>query len=523
MTDKEGVNGAQVYTDEGVGDARVVLYQLLVRNCSPAEIKSAIQSAKEEHLLDYFVLAFQTRDIRGGKGEKDLFYTMLLELFQLRPALIKKAINLIPEYGCWQDCWKLWDLAGPDVHTAILELVRWIYFEDLYKLDAGIPVSLLGKWLPREGSKYDHLATVFANDFHSAIVLCESFKRPDSDRLRQYRKNCVKLNSALRTVEVDMCRHTWANINPAAVPGRLLARNRKAFLNESKTSGLRWPSNTDRMECRQRFIDHIKSAVEGKGSVAGADVVQPHEIVRAFLTGNLTEDEELLIQAQWNSIKEAAKSGLQGFIPMSDFSGSMSGTPMYVSMALGILLSEINTGAFKDQLLGFDEYPSWISFEGMTTLKEKIMHARGYAHGLNTNFLSAATLILNRLVENDVEQAPKDLIVFTDMGFDAAAGRNTVWETQLTNIQCLFQSYGYTAPRIVLWNLRSEFRDFHAKADTEGVVVLSGWSPSALKTLQTTGVIVQTPYEALRAILDSPRYDAVRAAFLAQSMQYKTI
>jgi hypothetical protein len=154
----------------------------------------------------------------------------------------------------------------------------------------------------------------------------------------------------------------------------------------------------------------------------------------------------------------------------------------------------------------------------MSTLREKVNHASRFAQGLNTNFMRATSLILRKLVEHAVppDQAPKDLIVFTDMGFDQAVGRNfshELWETQLTTIKKAFIAAGYTAPRIILWNLRSDYRDFHAKADTEGVVILSGWSPSALQTLQTKGVVIQSPYEALRELLDAPRYDLVRDAW----------
>ena len=76
-----------------------------------------------------------------------------------------------------------------------------------------------------------------------------------------------------------------------------------------------------------------------------------------------------------------------------------------------------------------------------------------------------------------------------------------------------FASAGYTAPRIVLWNLRAAYKDFHAKADDEGVVMLSGWSPSLLKAISANGVMVKTPYEGLREILDAPRYDSVRLAW----------
>lgn len=517
---KEGVKGASVYTEEGVGDSRLVLYQMLTRSLPSYYVREIIEkafrapNAKDEDLRDYLVLAFQTRDIRGGKGERDLFYTLLLAIVKERPALIPRVINLIPEYGCWQDCWKLWthDVAGI-THESILDFVKWIFFEDLYKLASGQQISLLGKWLPREGSKYNHLATVFANQFFPTIPL-------EDDRLRQYRKDCSKLNAHLKTVEVDMCAHTWTNINPATVPGRLLKRNRKAFLNESKRGDLRWPSSKDRMECREHFQDHLQRVAQGKAKVNAADVVYPHEIIKTLLENILTEQEVSLLQAQWNAIRAAAAEagGLRGCIPMSDFSGSMAGTPLYVSMALGILLSELNDPTFKDYLLAFDAEPSWISFKGMTDLKQKISHALTFAQGLNTDFMRATMHILQRLIDHKVpvDQAPKDLIVFTDMGFDAAAGRQGIWETQLTTIKKAFRENGYTAPRIVLWNLRSEYKDFHAKADTEGVVVLSGWSPSALKTLQTNGVVLQSPFAALREVLDAPRYDLVRAAWALQ-------
>jgi len=41
--------------------------------------------------------------------------------------------------------------------------------------------------------------------------------------------------------------------------------------------------------------------------------------------------------------------------------------------------------------------------------------------------------------------------------------------------------------------------------------MLSGWSPSLFKVLQKDGVMIQTPYAALRAQLDDERYDPVRA------------
>lgn len=529
---KVGVKGSDVYTEEGVGDGRVALFQQLVRGCGREYINNAIQNAfstgaSDDVLRDYVVMAFQTRDIRGGKGERDLFYTLLCALFQARPLLIKPLVELIPEYGCWQDAWKLWfsvedsvaSSHAVDVKSAIKDLVVRTWFKDVATADDK-PVSLLGKWLPREKSKYHTLAVEFANAMFPEI-------EDVNDKLRAYRKSCAALNARLKTTEVSMCGGTWTTIEPGKVPGRLLNKCRVAFLNEIRTrkgrpanGELRYPDREDRMTCREHFKTHMAAALRGEVSVKGADVVYPHEIVSKYLRGNVTTDEDALLQAQWNAIRDAtaAAGGLKGAVPLCDFSGSMSGTPMEVSMALGILLSEINHPAFRDGMIGFDYTPSWISFKPEMSLKEKVRHAKFYAQGTSTNFQAACDLILTRLIDYKVpaEEAPKDMIVFTDMGFDQASGMKTsAWETHVERIRNSFTCAGYVAPRIVLWNLRAEYKDFHAKANEEGVVILSGWSPAILKAIQKAGVEVRTPYEGMKELLDDARYDAVRAAWAA--------
>jgi hypothetical protein len=63
-------------------------------------------------------------------------------------------------------------------------------------------------------------------------------------------------------------------------------------------------------------------------------------------------------------------------------------------------------------------------------------------------------------------------------------------------------------PTIVIWNIASTCQDFHATATAPGVVMLSGWSPSLFKVLQTDGAI--SPHKALHAQLDNERYDPIR-------------
>jgi len=340
-----------------------------------------------------------------------------------------------------------------------------------------------------------------------------------------------------------MCGGKWREIKPEAVPGRNLKIHNRAFLNEPVkkgrgrsteiSDGLRFPDNEDRMACRENFQEFIEGMKKGTAKAHGANVVMPHELVAQVLDNRCSQEELDINQGQWVSIREETLKlgGLGKCVPMCDFSGSMSGLPKLISLAFGILVSEINHSAFRDHILTFDSEPVWHSFAGKPSLKEKLDRIGYIGQGTSTDFFKACMRIVEKMKEHKVPvgEEPEDLIVFTDMGFDAAIrdnnyyGRNTVksavWDTQIQQIRDEFKKAGeevwgvgngWKAPRIVIWNLSAHFNDFHAKADQEGVVQLSGWSPSMLKALQKGGVQVMTPYQGMRVILDDERYDEVR-------------
>lgn len=528
---KTGVNGEVVFTETGVGDLRVALFTMLSRDLSDSYIRDQItkiansDDVNDEIIRDMFVMAFQTRDIRGGKGERNLFHTMFLNLYKHWPTQCLRLIPLIPEYGCWRDMWEFIERdsrEAPEIVKTILSHTRVVFEKDLAHMKEGNPssMSLLAKWLPREKSKtYPYTAHILAT------VLFPIPKKTEKSKHYQnmmYRKTIAEMNSALKTVEINMCGGQWAEIVPAHVPGRNFKIHRKAFLNESIRRGhageLRKPNNEDRMECRRHFLEFIQDVKEGNASAKGANVVYPHEIITSILNINNEHASEIdMLTAQWNAIREGMKQGLRKSVPMCDFSGSMSGLPLLISFALGILISETNHPSFRDHILTFDSTPRWHSFKGMS-LYQKVHSVNGIGEGLSTNFYGACRRILDRMIEHKVPlgEEPEDLIVLTDMGFDAAAKSGTgKWEGQLEQIRREFKDAGgWNPPRIVIWNLRAEFKDFHAKSDTDGVVMLSGWSPNILKALQTNGVQVKTPIEGMRAALDDARYDAVRNALL---------
>ncbi len=378
-----GVNGAAVYTPEGVGDMRVAFYQSLVRGMGSREIQEFIgkvyaegvaRGQVEEYVRDLWVMAFQARDVRGGKGERTISLEMLrcLAESQLWPAHMGEVIQMLVEYGSWRDVFVLYKMVTmcPGWRDSILREVEAQFWKDIQALrNAEKPkLSLLGKWMPREGSAMDN---GLVDDLCARLYAVH----PRAVRRRMYRRHCAMLNAALRTVEVPMCGGRWATIKPDGVPGRALKNYRLAFANKKKNGKERYATE-DRRVCAANFAAHLEKALAGKVVVKGGDTVMPHEIVKPIYESNgVTEDQLVVLEAQWMAIraKFAEAAGARKMVPMCDFSGSMSGIPLLVSLGLGLLVSEINHPAFRGGLMTFGSTPTWLQFSDSATLKEQIL------------------------------------------------------------------------------------------------------------------------------------------------------
>lgn len=312
-----------------------------------------------------------------------------------------------------------------------------------------------------------------------------------------------------------MCEGKWTEIDPSRVPVRCMAKCKKAFFNN--IVGI---DNKKRYECATRFSRYCMDMMKGRVRMKCANVLVPHEIIGMSFLHSANADELALLQAQWNSIRDNIRASMKDCrtIAMCDFSESMRGVPVRVSAAMGILLSEVAHPAFRDHILTFDRKPRWFSFHSGQSLAEKVrsLFNSDCGQGDSTNFEAACDLILRKLVENRVppEEIPNDLVVFTDMGWNAVAGASvtqpTEWNTHFLTLQRKFYDHGYKLPRIIIWNLRAEYKEFHATAQEAGVIMISGWSPSAFRILFDGTLDVIQSDGLIRKILDDPMYDSIR-------------
>lgn len=563
---KVGTKGSDVYTAEGVGDPRVVLNTLLVRGASAEVLRPHLDElwkmaqTDKQAFEDLWVLLFQNRDVRGGKGERATTGILWNYMIESVPAAFLQValgmLDLVPEYGCWRDLFVLADtLPSTDpvrikvVNMCVQQLQKdWDAVQVNQRILAAaagaeplVPlekVSLLAKWIPRE-NRMPTLAKQIATAYFSPSTRSSAL-------WQQYRKVVVPINAYLKTTETYMCARNFEEIDPKRVPGRCLQKNMLAFLNETKSHSLRHPEDESRMNCRQHFQDYFQQAKEGKITVKAKDVVFPHEVIKKIAhSSSMSEDERNGICAQWQALVKAAKEagGLGRSLAMCDFSGSMQSsnvgdTPYWVSMAMGLLISEVTTEEFKNTFLTFDSNPI-LHNVGTGDVVDKV-HAiqnSGVGQGTSTDFQKAMDLVLANIKRNRVRpgQEPENLIVITDMNWDQACASNQYgyytghsyrhhvktqpWQTHIQMIRESFRRAGedmwgtpLTPPRIVIWNVAASSTDFHAQKDEEGVVMVAGWSPSLFKNLLKGDIRSMTPMEMVRLILDDERYDAVRQA-----------
>ena len=498
------------------------------------------REAARQVAADMCVLAFQTRDIREGKGERQLFHWMMLELYKEWPATSLELCGLIPEYGSWKDVNQLLEVleaegegeaAFADLEARLLQM----YVDQLRK-DVGAKTSersLAGKWAPREGHHFNATAKRLA----SLLFPGAGLRKARTD----YRKLVAGLAKSLDVVEVKMCAGEFSAIRPGAVPAKCLKNHRAAFMNEvatGKRKGEARSEDADRVACKDNFLSFIEECKKHpkKAKLHGANL-QPHELIQAYeemplgvyggqAVRRTRTAEDPVLEAQWADLvrsfsanEEDQVGALQSMVPLCDVSGSMEGVPMQVAIAMGALISKLNHPAFRGRYMTFHEEPSWQVMGEDWSLQRTVEFMMNDSNwGGSTDFEKAFELVLSTCVQNNLsqEEIPKVLAVFSDMQFNEAsmpprsyfgnrgpvpyfqstedqsqfdqASRRGGFEATYETIQrrfkearCAAAPDGYTAPTILYWNLRAGTNDFPATSDSAGVEMLAGFSPNLLK------------------------------------------
>uniref|UniRef100_A0A1J3K473 DUF2828 domain-containing protein n=1 Tax=Noccaea caerulescens TaxID=107243 RepID=A0A1J3K473_NOCCA len=365
-------------------------------------------------------------------------------------------------------------------------------------------IGLASKWCPSVDSSYDKTSLIceaiarrmFSRDEYEGIEEAHYVYRI-RDRLRK--QVLVPLHKALELPELSMSAKEW----------NLLKYNRVASVAMKNYKKLFEEHDSERFT---QFLEDVKS---GKEKIA-AGALLPHEIIK-----QLEEDDSgsevgaEVAELQWaRMVDDMAKKGkLKNSLAVCDVSGSMSGTPMEVCVALGLLVSELNDEPWKGKVITFSENPQLHVVTG-SSLREKTRFVREMDWGMNTDFQKVFDRILEVAVESNLtdDQMIKRLFVFSDMEFDDATGNRhselrysmsleerlkmrkqlakEKWETDYEVVQRKYKERGFeNVPEMVFWNLRDSSAT-PVVANQKGVALVSGFSKNLLTLFLEEGGIV---------------------------------
>jgi hypothetical protein len=337
-----------------------------------------------------------TRDIIDGKGEYTLSYMMVHTWYQFFPQLalfaLKCFVDLgdrtVHQYGSWKDLKYFCEYCknnGDDVNSELIQYSVSLINDQLKRDYATLisnsnEVTLAAKWAPREKSSfgwlYEALATNYFKEFLETPRNDVQLKKATLKCKTEYRKVLSSLNRYIDTLQVKQCSKDWMHIDFDKVTSISLSKQKKAFLNIKKNGEVRCPDNDDRVVCAANFNAHIQRAVKGEVEMKGKRVGMTDFVKQATeLLSNKNQAEIDLLNSQWRD--NASQTGALGkMIAMVDVSGSMSGDPINVAIALGIRIAE--KSLLGNRVMTFSAKPTWVNLDGYLDFISKVAVPGGW-------------------------------------------------------------------------------------------------------------------------------------------------
>jgi Mg-chelatase subunit ChlD len=501
------------------------------------KVRSGILPEKEVargHLSILYRMIGHTRDIVDGKGEYNLTYMMIYAWNKFYPKLAEFALKClvdlgdrsVHQYGSWKDIKYFCEYCKSQGNAANHPLIQYsinLTNEQLYKdysslVSNPVDISLVAKWVPREKSTFGWLYEMLSTNYFSHfLATANTYDRRVRAVLKcktEYRKVLSALNKYIDTVQIKQCGNNWANINFSKTTSITLTKQKKAFLNVKKTGEVRYPDNSDRVECAQHFNAHIQKAVRGEVEMKGKRVGMADFTKQAIeLSRGGSQVEKDLLNSQWRD-NSSQNGGLGKMIAMVDVSGSMDGDPMNVAIALGIRIAE--KSALGKRIMTFSAKPTWVNLEECNDFISQVGVIKNAEWGMNTNFHAALDMILDAIIQN--KMAPEDvqdlvLVILSDMQMDSGdkCNKQALYETMKAKYEATgIRVHGtpYKPPHILFWNLRST-SGFPSLSNQPNSSMLSGFSPSLLNLFCEQGLNALqacTPWSLLLRSLENERY-----------------
>jgi len=462
-------------------------------------------------------LILHTRDIGFGKGERNISYMMLLELYNVHELLavtifdhfVKKQPNKTC-IGSWKDVKRFSEYIIKETDDKNHNFIKYMInisnihlrsdyqqIVDIYTLfqdkdeekikkyiQNNVELTLVAKWLPRKGRdnrKYAWLFNKLADNMHrhyfktvytkNRKVDCKKLKRAIKKSEMEYRKMVSFVNKHLNVVEILQTSNKTQYINFNNVPSRAREQYHKSFLTDPKS--------------RTNYVSYLNS----KQYIHSNCYL--YEIVKKIITLKLwdkpiTDIHRQTIIKMWNSKKININS--MNNIALVDMSCSMNDIPLFNSIALGLFIAEHNTGEFYNKLMTFGNKPSWITFNDTMDICDKVGCVIENKNNINSDLYSIFNVLINIVKSNCLSKQklkPITMTILSDMQIDQNVNlkQNCLYST----INNMFQVANIEKPQIIFWNLKySNGFPIFTTHKYQDVLMFSGYSEKILLYFRST-------------------------------------
>ena len=438
----------------------------------------------------------ETDKVQNGQGARDESFKRLLWIAQEQPEAFYNNIWALPLVGSWKD---LWTIMFYDIKENIKCINQKAIFEVIAQgLLCDTHVDLIKKYMPRikSQSKCKTEWTQITND------LAKAFATHMGISYKEYNK--MKASGTAHDFQKLICSGNYKELKWNHIPGRalnLLVTSKFLSNHGLRDNYTQWILNQPVAKFTGYVFELAKKLREAMGG-RSAYYYRPN-------SRNLSVEVKHTLDAQFKGLVDKARA--DGKITENvwcclDTSGSMN-QPVKglkdvfcsdVATSLALFFSELNTGAFHNKVIMFDDVSTPYDIKS-DSFCEKVLELPSVGCG-GTNFQSAVDEIIKirkAHPEIPLEQYPTTILVVSDMQFNPAGGwrsrRNdpTNYEYSKQSLKTVFPAEFVDNMKFIWWDCASRYgtTDFEGTINDGGCYFFSGFDGSIISILMNEDAV----------------------------------
>jgi len=430
----------------------------------------------------------ETEKVQNGQGARDESFKRLLWVAVNHPTVFVNNIWALPLVGSWKDVWTMmfYDIQeGTNAinHEAMFELIAQGLLSDTH-------IDLIKKFMPRIKSekKCKTPWTKVTNE------LAKEFAKFSNITYKEYNK--LKASGNGHDFQKLICSRNYDALNWNHIPGRalnLLATSKFLSNHGLKDSYTQWILSKPVAKYTGYVYELAKKAREYG--------------VSAYSYGryNIPIEVKHTLDSQFNSLVEKARAN--GKITTNvwcalDTSGSM-GTRVQglngitcedIASSLAVFFGELNTGAFHNKIIMFDNVSHPYDMKG-DSFCDRIANLPSVPAG-GTNFQSIVEEIVKirkNHPEIPLEDYPQTILVVSDMQFNPVSyswrgpsrTEPTNYEYSKNTLKKVFPAEFVDNMKFIWWDCAARYgnTDYEGTANEQGCYFFSGFDGSIISML----------------------------------------